>query len=99
MSEIPQYSLVDSSYRVLYQCKGHKGSVEAVAVDQSKKKFATASADSTVKVWDVKDPSEEESIAVLDPKNKKRRKTDSTENHKAKVRLADLITLCENTFF
>ncbi|CAO3657977.1 unnamed protein product [Umbelopsis ramanniana] len=80
-----EYSLVDSSYRVLYQCKGHKGSVEAVAVDQSKKKFATASADSTVKVWDVKDPSEEESIAVLDPKNKKRRKTDSTENHKAKT--------------
>lgn len=68
-------------------------------MDQSKKKFATASADSTVKVWDVKDPSEEDSIAVLDTKNKKRRKTDSTENHKAKVRLAGLEKLCEISFF
>ncbi|KAG2181779.1 hypothetical protein INT44_008594 [Umbelopsis vinacea] len=80
-----EYSLVDSSYRVLYQCKGHKGSVEAVAVDQSKKKFATASADATVKVWGVKDPSEEQSIEILDTKNKKRRKTDNTENHKTKT--------------
>ncbi|KAI8575857.1 hypothetical protein K450DRAFT_259882 [Umbelopsis ramanniana AG] len=79
-----EYSLVDSSYRVLYQCKGHKGSVEAVAVDQTKKKFATASADATVKVWGVKDPSEEQSIEFLDIKNKKRRKTDSTESHKVK---------------
>ncbi|KAH8548870.1 WD40-repeat-containing domain protein [Umbelopsis sp. PMI_123] len=80
-----EYSLVDSSYRVLYQCRGHKGSVEAVAVDQSKTQFATASADSTVKVWATIDPSEEESIDYLDTKNKKRRKTSNTENHKIKT--------------
>jgi ribosome biogenesis protein len=94
--QISQYSLVDSSYRILYQCKGHKGSVEAVAVDQSKKMFATASADSTVKVWAVKDPSEEESVEFLDTKNKKRRKTDSTVSHKVKVRLVKCMTQHHN---
>ncbi|GAB5593834.1 ribosome bioproteinsis protein ytm1 [Umbelopsis nana] len=79
-----EYSLVDSSCRVLYQCKGHKGSVEAVAVDKTKTQFATASADSTIKVWATRDPSQEESMEYLDSKNKKRRKTSGSEAHKVK---------------
>lgn len=92
---ISQYSLLDSTYKVLYQCKGHKGSVEAVAVDQSKSQFATASADSTVKVWATRDPSEEESMEYLDAKNKKRRKTNGSEAHKIKVWRKKKLMLCE----
>lgn len=28
-----EYSLENSSYRLMYECKGHKGPVESVAVD------------------------------------------------------------------
>jgi hypothetical protein len=73
--------------------------VEAVAVDQSKTQFATASADSTVKVWATIDPSEEESIDYLDTKNKKRRKTSNTENHKIKVRQTKSTISCVNSLF
>lgn len=68
--------------------------MEAVAVDQSKSQFATASADSTVKVWATRDPSEEESMEYLDAKNKKRRKTNGSEANKIKVRRKNLM-LCE----
>ncbi|KAG2184954.1 hypothetical protein INT43_000867 [Umbelopsis isabellina] len=79
------YSFLDSTYKVLYQCKGHKGAVESVAVDSSNTQFATASADSTLRVWATRDPSEEDSIEYLDTKNKKRRKTAGQDSHKIKT--------------
>lgn len=59
--------------------------METVAVDKTKTQFATASADSTIKVWATRDPSQEESMEYLDSKNKKRRKTSGSEAHKVKA--------------
>jgi WD40 repeat protein len=58
-----------------------------VAVDSSNSQFVTASADSTLKVWATRDPSEEDSIEYLDIKNKKRRKTAGQDSHKIKVNI------------
>lgn len=58
-----------------------------MAVDSSNTQFATASADSTLRVWATRDPSEEDSIEYLDTKNKKRRKTAGQDSHKIKVNM------------
>lgn len=59
-----------------------------MAVDSTNTQFATASADSTLRVWATRDPSEEASIEYLDTKNKKRRKTAGQDSHSIKVNYA-----------
>ncbi|RUO95739.1 WD40-repeat-containing domain protein, partial [Jimgerdemannia flammicorona] len=68
---------------VLYECKGHQASVESVAVDPSKQHFATASWDSTIKIWTSSIPTEDETDYVEDARHK-RRKTHKTDDRKSK---------------
>ncbi|KAI8328578.1 WD40-repeat-containing domain protein [Chlamydoabsidia padenii] len=58
---------------LLYECLGHQSAIESLAVNASKSHFATASADSMIKVWKSDVPDEDEpTMADSAPKKKKR---------------------------
>ncbi|CAO3703284.1 unnamed protein product [Rhizopus stolonifer] len=82
-----EYSLEDSSYKLMYECKGHKGPVESVAVDSKSNYLASASADGLVKVWTTTEPTEDESLESEQPLKKKKK---TTENRKIKTRSVEL---------
>ncbi|KAI8366347.1 WD40-repeat-containing domain protein [Choanephora cucurbitarum] len=78
--------LNDQTYRVMYECKGHKGAVESISVDQSNRYLATASADSFVKIWTTETPEEDEPSHET---NKKRKKI-TTDGRKLKTQAVTL---------
>ncbi|KAG0167953.1 WD repeat-containing protein 12 [Apophysomyces sp. BC1034] len=80
-----EYSLETGSHRCLYECKGHKGAVESVAVDSTGNKVASASADGTVRVWSTEEPVEDEHTEE-DALPRKRKKTEKTDGRKIKSR-------------
>ncbi|KAI8079593.1 WD40-repeat-containing domain protein [Gilbertella persicaria] len=73
----------DATYRLMYECKGHKGPVESVAVDRTQQYLASASADSLVKIWTTQEPEESEVVH----ESKKRKKTS---DRKLKTQTVDL---------
>ncbi|KAI7857968.1 WD40-repeat-containing domain protein [Circinella umbellata] len=86
------YSLENGEQRELFECKGHKGPIESIAVDNKKELIASASADSTIKIWSTNEPEEDEeqetttSIAG----KSKRRKTEKKSDRKIKTNLSTL---------
>ncbi|ORX81810.1 WD40 repeat-like protein [Basidiobolus meristosporus CBS 931.73] len=67
-----EYSPSEQSYEMLYQCVGHKGSIESIAVHESGDHFLTASWDGSIKFWNTESVEEEDSSAVQ-TKNKRRK--------------------------
>ncbi|KAG2218102.1 hypothetical protein INT45_000025 [Circinella minor] len=86
------YSLENGEQRELFECKGHKGPIESIAVDNKKELIGSASADSTIKIWSTNEPEEDEeqetttSIAG----KSKRRKTEKKSDRKIKTSLSTL---------
>ncbi|KAG1463560.1 hypothetical protein G6F46_007285 [Rhizopus delemar] len=78
-----EYSLENSSYRLMYECKGHKGPVESVAVDANNNYLASASADGLVRVWTTLEPTEDEHLEDEQPSKKKKK---AGESRKIKAR-------------
>ncbi|KAI9482941.1 MAG: WD40-repeat-containing domain protein [Benjaminiella poitrasii] len=73
-----------SSHSVLYECKGHKGPIESIAVDKQSRYLASASADSFVKVWTTEEPTEDEPLERT-LVNKKRKKIEKADGRKIKT--------------
>ncbi|PHZ16805.1 WD40 repeat-like protein [Rhizopus microsporus ATCC 52813] len=71
-----EYSFDDESYRLMYECKGHKGPVESVATDSNGNYIASAAADGIVRVWTSSEPTEDESLEE-EPKKKKKKTVNS----------------------
>ncbi|RCH90849.1 WD repeat-containing protein 12, partial [Rhizopus azygosporus] len=71
-----EYSFDDESYRLMYECKGHKGPVESVATDSTGNYIASAAADGIIRVWTSSEPTEDESLEE-EPKKKKKKTVNS----------------------
>ncbi|ORE23324.1 WD40 repeat-like protein [Rhizopus microsporus] len=71
-----EYSFDDESYRLMYECKGHKGPVESIATDSTGNYIASAAADGIVRVWTSSEPTEDESLEE-EPKKKKKKTVNS----------------------
>ncbi|KAI7893549.1 WD40-repeat-containing domain protein [Mucor mucedo] len=84
-----EYSIEDGSHRLMYECKGHKGPIESVALDAQNKYVASASADGLVKVWTTTEPTEDEPVETGET-NKKRKKTEKTDGRKLKTKCITL---------
>ncbi|CAG8496612.1 12996_t:CDS:2 [Acaulospora colombiana] len=67
-----QVSLIDRGYKVLYECKGHTGSIESVSVHPSCTEFASASWDSSILLWST-DKSKENDQDFFEISSKKRK--------------------------
>ncbi|KAF0429172.1 ribosome biogenesis protein WDR12 [Gigaspora margarita] len=65
-----QVSLTDGQYTPLYDCKGHKESVECISVNSSCTEFVSVSLDSSILLWTTTQPETSEEIE----KKSKRRK-------------------------
>ncbi|CAG8756207.1 2467_t:CDS:2, partial [Cetraspora pellucida] len=63
-------SLTNGQYTPLYDCKGHKESVECISINSSCTEFASASLDSSILLWTTTQPETNEEIE----KKSKRRK-------------------------
>ncbi|KAI9205525.1 WD40-repeat-containing domain protein [Polychytrium aggregatum] len=66
-------STLDFSSESLYECVGHKGSIEGIAVNTAATHMATASYDSTIKIWtvDADDIEEDDTQREDAPKRRK----------------------------
>ncbi|KAI8149385.1 WD40-repeat-containing domain protein [Fennellomyces sp. T-0311] len=76
-----------SQARELYECKGHKGAVESIAVDPRKDYIASASNDSTIKIWTTAEPEDDEEVSTS---KLKRRKTEKKSDRKVKTNVSTL---------
>ncbi|KAI8388800.1 nuclear protein Ytm1p [Radiomyces spectabilis] len=79
-----EYSFDNDHHQVLYECKGHKAPVEAIAVDTKNKFIASASADATIKVWKTEVPVDDERENA-EGGSKKRKKTEPKDGRKIKT--------------
>ncbi|OAD73638.1 hypothetical protein PHYBLDRAFT_145114 [Phycomyces blakesleeanus NRRL 1555(-)] len=84
-----EYSTENDTSRIRYECKGHKAAIESVAVDSTNTYIASASADSTIKVWLAVEPVEDEP-ALEESAPKKRKKTEKKSDRKIKTRAMTL---------
>ncbi|CDH61013.1 wd repeat domain 12 [Lichtheimia corymbifera JMRC:FSU:9682] len=84
-----KYSNVDGTQQCLFECKGHKGSVESIAVDPKGEYLASASSDGTVKVWTTSIPAQDETMHESS-QSSKQRKTTPKEGRKIKSRAITL---------
>lgn len=83
-----EYTEGEDTHRIMYECKGHKGPVESVAVDHTGKQIASASADGLVKIWSTKEPTEDEPSEEI--ANKKRKKNSEKSDRKIKTKAVSL---------
>ncbi|KAI9313705.1 WD40-repeat-containing domain protein [Dichotomocladium elegans] len=79
------YSNTDESYECLFECKGHKGPVESIAVSSNGESLASASSDGTVKIWSTSVPEEDESEHAEGHMQKHRKITKSDRKIKKKA--------------
>ncbi|CEP10595.1 hypothetical protein [Parasitella parasitica] len=84
-----EYTEAGNSHRIMYECKGHKGPIESVAVSYTGKQIASASADGLVKVWSTEEPTEDEPTEEASS-SKKRKKTSEKPDRKIKTRSVSL---------
>ncbi|KAI9260604.1 WD40-repeat-containing domain protein [Phascolomyces articulosus] len=82
------YNSDNGQQRELFEGKGHKGSIESIAVDSNKELIASASADSTIKIWSTTEPEEDEEEAIAG--KSKRRKTEKKNDRKLKTNISTL---------
>ena len=68
-----EYSQSDNSYSVLYECRGHTGGVESIAVNAAGDRFASGSADATIKIWTTVVPTVSDHIEEVTETRKKRK--------------------------
>ncbi|CAO0801899.1 unnamed protein product [Mucor circinelloides] len=83
-----EYTEGEDSHRIMYECKGHKGPVESVAVDYTGKHVASASADGLIKIWSTKEPTEDEPAEEVS--HKKRKKNSEKSDRKIKTKAVSL---------
>lgn len=76
-------------HELLFECKGHKGPVESVAVDHQGRFVASASADGLVKVWTTAAPTDDEPIEET-THTKKKKKTEKVDDRKIKTKAVSL---------
>ncbi|CAJ0751913.1 22344_t:CDS:10, partial [Entrophospora sp. SA101] len=55
---------VEEKHEILYECKGHKNSIESVAVSPSCTEFASASWDSKIMLWTTKEPNSDDQEGI-----------------------------------
>ncbi|KAI8828429.1 WD40-repeat-containing domain protein [Chytriomyces cf. hyalinus JEL632] len=79
------YDAKSNKTRVSFECVGHKGSVDGLAVNQSRTQFASASFDSTIKLWNVDSTDEESSQANETMGSKRKRLEDAVITRKIPV--------------
>ncbi|ORZ00577.1 WD40-repeat-containing domain protein [Syncephalastrum racemosum] len=85
-----KFDVDDHSNRKLYECKGHKGPIEDIALNKSFDMLASASTDATIQLWSTsQEDTVEADTAEVTSGNKKRRKTEQT-GQKIKVPKAAL---------
>ncbi|KAI9306896.1 WD40-repeat-containing domain protein [Cunninghamella echinulata] len=62
--------------QILYECCGHQAAIESLAMNLQKSHFATASSDSTIKVWSTETPVTNELVESTSQPQKKKKKTE-----------------------
>lgn len=68
-----EYSHADNSHSVLYECRGHTGGVESISLNATGDKFASGSADATIKIWTTIIPTVSDHIEDVTETRKKRK--------------------------
>lgn len=68
-----EYNLSDNSHSVLYECRGHTGGVESIALNAAGDQFASGSADATIKIWTTIIPTVSDHIEEVTETRKKRK--------------------------
>lgn len=68
-----EYSQSDNSHSVLYECRGHTGGIESIALNATEDKFASGSADASIKIWSTTIPTVSDHIEEVTETRKKRK--------------------------
>lgn len=68
-----EYNLSDNSHNILYECRGHTGAVESLALNATGNQFASGSADATIKIWTTVIPTVSDHIEEVTETRKKRK--------------------------
>ncbi|KAF9403082.1 WD repeat-containing protein 12 [Podila epigama] len=87
-----EYDLSDNSHNILYECRGHTGGIESIALDGTGEKFASASADASIKVWTTIVPTVSDHIEEV-METRKKRKTVKED----RILKAPIVTLSAHT--
>ncbi|KAK9728215.1 ribosome biogenesis protein ytm1, variant 2 [Basidiobolus ranarum] len=74
-----EYSPSEQSYELLYQCVGHKGSIESIAAHESGEHFLTASWDGSIKFWNTEKVDEDSTANAVQTNNKRRKATNDSD--------------------
>jgi ribosome biogenesis protein YTM1 len=91
-----EYNQSDSSYSVLYECRGHTGGVESIAVNAAGDRFASGSADATIKLWTTIVPNVSDHIEEVTETRKKRKTV--KEDRILKVNTNRILLYCRSKF-
>ncbi|KAF9582159.1 WD repeat-containing protein 12 [Lunasporangiospora selenospora] len=82
-----EYNTNDGSHSILYECYGHTGGVHSISLNNEGDRFASGSADASIKIWTTTVPSVSDHIDEVE--TRKKRKT-SKANRIAKTPIATL---------
>jgi hypothetical protein len=68
-----EYSHVDNNHSILYECRGHTGGVESISLNATGDRFASGSADASIKIWTTIIPTVSDHIEDVTETRKKRK--------------------------